>query len=134
MAVDVGTRRIGLAVSDECRRVAFPLVTVQVTSLARALDRVAELAREQGATALVVGLPVNMDGSEGPSARRCRRAAALLEERSGLPVTLADERLTTAMAQRSLIEADVSRSRRREVIDQAAAVLLLRDHLGETPG
>ncbi len=134
LALDLGRKRIGVAMSDEGGTHAFPLVTVQVVSGAKALARILELIGEQRPGELLVGLPLNMNGSRGPEALRCEAFARRLAEASGLPVSLWDERLTTAWAERSLIEQDVRRRRRRQVIDQAAAVLLLQGYLESRRG
>jgi putative Holliday junction resolvase len=131
LAVDVGSKRVGLAVSDDTGTVALPLETVAVTSTAKASARVAEIAVGRGAAGIVVGHPLNMNGTLGPAAARAERFAALLAGATGLPVTLRDERLTTSQAERSLIGQGVRRERRREIIDQVAAALLLQAHLDE---
>jgi putative Holliday junction resolvase len=129
LAFDLGSKRIGVAAGDEAHGMAFPLVTLPVTSRAATLDRIMELVLEHRPAALVVGLPLNMNGSRGPAAARCEEFALRLGAASGLPVHLEDERLTTAWAERSLVEQNLRRNRRREVIDQAAAVLLLQGWL-----
>jgi putative Holliday junction resolvase len=129
MALDLGDRRVGVALSDQGGRVALPLPTLEVTSARQALEGVADLILRHHPAEVVLGLPLNMNGSEGPRAGKTRRFAASLEAATGVRVTLADERLTTALAQRSLIEAGMRRERRRGVVDRLAAVILLQDHL-----
>jgi putative Holliday junction resolvase len=129
MAFDHGKRRIGVAVSDERRLLAQAVATIHVSSKAPALPRILELIGEYRPYELVVGHPLNMDGSAGPSAIRCEAFARELGEASSLPVSLWDERLTTSWAERSLIEQDFRRADRRKVIDQVAAVLLLQGFL-----
>ncbi|HEX2646856.1 MAG TPA: Holliday junction resolvase RuvX, partial [Candidatus Dormibacteraeota bacterium] len=109
--------------------IARGLATVPAEPRETLADRLAELARREGAGRIVVGLPLRLDGSAGPEAKSARELAAGLRRSSGLPVELLDERLTTAAAERAMIEAGARRSRRRETIDQVAATLLLQSHL-----
>lgn len=129
LGVDFGTRRLGLAISDETAMLATPLETVPVNGMDDAVQAVAERSRSREVCKIVVGMPLNMNQSRGPGAE----AAALLAERlraaTGLPVVEWDERLTTSMAERSLIAANVRRARRRSVIDQAAAQIILQSYL-----
>ncbi|GAB4460899.1 MAG: Holliday junction resolvase RuvX [Armatimonadaceae bacterium] len=130
LAVDYGTRRIGLAVCDELEWGAFPLKTLtRSRSLRHDLGEIARLAAKEEAGGIVVGLPVNADGSHGPSAEAAAQFARSLGKHTDLPIHLHDEFLTTAEAEAELIAADVSRKRRREVIDQMAAVHILESFL-----
>jgi putative Holliday junction resolvase len=129
MGLDVGTRTVGVAVADELGFTAQPLETVRRKSLRVDLEALAAIAREHGVGRVVVGLPLNMDGSEGPRALASRKFAAEVERSLGLPVEFWDERLTTAEAQRMLISADVSRARRKEVVDTVAASIILQGWL-----
>jgi RNAse H-fold protein YqgF len=129
MALDVGTRTVGVATSDVLRSLATPLVTLRRSKLAADLAALAELAARHEVKALVIGLPLNMDGSEGPSAAEARRFGDAVARQLGLPVEYWDERLTTAAANRMLIEADVSRARRKAVVDRVAAALILQGWL-----
>jgi len=130
LAIDYGTRRIGLAVCDELEFGAYPLRTLtRSRSLRHDLAEIARLAQKEGAEGLVVGLPLNADGSRGPSAEAAAQFARSLAKHTRLPISMHDEFLTTADAEAELIEADVSRRRRREVIDQMAAVHLLEAFL-----
>ncbi len=129
LAVDPGSRRIGLALSDEEGAVALPLATIERAGEADAARRVAEAARERDAGAVVVGLPLEMDGTEGPAARRARRFADAVAQAVDVPVVLWDERLTTVQAERALQEAGVRGRARRRVVDQAAATVLLQSYL-----
>jgi len=130
LAVDPGSRRIGLALSDEEARVALPLETLERGGGAdRAAREVAAVARREGAGEIVVGLPLEMDGREGPSARRARRFGEAVGEAAGLPVVMWDERLTTAQASRALREGGVRARDERRIIDQAAATVLLQSYL-----
>jgi putative Holliday junction resolvase len=129
MGLDVGTRTVGVAVADALGMTAQPLVTVRRKSLRVDLEALGAIAREHEVTRAVVGLPLNMDGSEGPRALASRKFAEALEGALGLPVELWDERLSTAEAQRVLLSADVSRARRKEVVDTLAASIILQGWL-----
>jgi len=129
MGLDVGTKTVGVAVSDPLGITAQGVTTVRRTGLKRDLAALEALAREREVTRAVVGLPINMDGSEGPRAEASRAFARALEQALGIPVELWDERLSTVAAERALLEADVSRAKRREVIDQVAATLILQGWL-----
>ena len=131
LAVDFGEKRIGLAVSDETGRVVVPVGVVPRTSDAQAAAAVAVAAREREVVRLVVGDPVRADGTGGDFSRRVRNFARRLEEATGLPVDLHGEALTTAAAERSLIDAGVDARRRGAARDAEAAALLLRDYLFE---
>jgi putative Holliday junction resolvase len=130
LALDLGARRIGLAVSDPEARIAFPAGHLERKGLSADLEAVQALAKERGVTRIVVGLPLLLGGREGSGAEAARRFAAALEQASGLPVALVDERLTTAEAERALREAPARRRRaRKQVVDAMAATLLLRSYL-----
>lgn len=129
LAVDYGRRRVGLAVSDELGLAARGLPTVQADSLSSAIDSVAQVASDVGAAALLVGLPLNMDGSRGPMAEAAASFAAALSRTTGLPVRLWDERLTTVAARRTIREAGVGKRRKKGALDRMAAVLLLNNYL-----
>lgn len=127
--LDVGTKTIGLALSDVMRTIASGLTTLRRTKFAADARRLLELAQEHGVGGLVVGLPVNLDGSEGPRAQATRAFTRNLSGLTTLPMLLWDERLSTAAAERMLLEADLSRRRRSEVIDKVAATLILQSAL-----
>ena len=129
MGLDPGTKRIGVAVSDGLRMTATALEAVPRTKFTRDAARLAEIAAGRGIVGVVVGLPRNMDGSEGPRAQSARAFARNVAEALGLPVALWDERLTTAAAERMLLEADSSRKRRSQVIDRLAAAHILQGAL-----
>ena len=129
-AVDYGTRRVGLAASDELGWGAYPVATItRSRSLAHDLGEIARRAAKEEADAIVVGLPLNADGSRGPAAEAAAQFARALAKHTPLPVHLFDEFLTTWEAEQELIAADVSRAKRRRVIDQMAAVHLLEAFL-----
>ncbi len=129
LALDVGTRRIGLAVSDELGWTAHGLPTLARISLRKDIARLRELVSEHGVAKLVVGLPRNMNGTLGQKAGEVLELIEVLRERLNLDVVPWDERLTTRAAERVLLEADVSRAKRRKKVDQIAAVLILQGYL-----
>jgi putative holliday junction resolvase len=130
LAVDYGTKRIGLAVCDELEFGAYPFKTlIRSRSLTHDLGEIARLATVERVGGIVVGLPLNADGSRGPAAENAAAFARSLGKQTALPIHLHDEFLTTAEAEEELIAADVSRKKRRAVIDQMAAVHLLESFL-----
>jgi putative Holliday junction resolvase len=129
LAIDLGDKTIGLAVSDALGITAQGLATLERHGGRRDLDAVRAVCVEREVGRIVVGLPRNMDGSEGPRALKSRAFARGLQEALALPVFFWDERLTTAEAERLLISADVSRAKRAKVIDKLAAQLILQGWL-----
>lgn len=129
LGVDLGEKRVGLAVSDTGGILATPLRVLHVTSPNDAVRQVVEACAEVGAEGVVLGLPRNMDGTEGPKARESRAFAERLGVAAALTVTLWDERLTTSLVERVLLDSDVSRRRRREVVDKLAAQAILQSYL-----
>lgn len=134
MAVDPGSRRVGIALSDPTGTIAQPLSTVPAEPAATLVERLAALAREREATRIVVGLPRRMDGGLGREAKAARELAAELGRATGLPVTMVDERLTSVAAERALLAGGASRARRRQLSDQVAATLILQSFLGRGGG
>ncbi len=134
LGLDLGTKTIGVAYSDELGLTAQPLTTIRREGLRRDIEMLRDIVNDRGATHLIIGLPLNMNGSEGPRAEATRRFGDQLTQQITLPLIYWDERLTTVAAERSLLEADVSRKKRREVIDQVAATLILQGWLdAQTP-
>jgi putative holliday junction resolvase len=129
IGLDLGSKTIGVASSDPDRRLATAVETIARKSFAVDAARLLALAAERKAAGFVLGLPVNMDGSEGPRAQSTRAFARNLARLTELPIALWDERLSTAAVERGLIAADVSRARRAKVIDQHAAVFILQGAL-----
>jgi putative pre-16S rRNA nuclease len=129
LAVDPGSKRVGVAVSDPTGTIAQGLTTVPAQPRESLALRLAAIAKVQEAKRVVVGLPRRMDGSYGPEAAAARELAGEIRDASGLPVELVDERLTTVAAERAMIEGGVRRAKRRAGIDQVAATLLLQSHL-----
>jgi len=131
VALDHGRRRIGVAVSDEGRRLATPLTILEERDPARALAAVLDLLRREEPTLVLVGLPLNMDGSEGPQALEARDFARAVERRCGLPVEMWDERLTTFEAESLMIDAGLTRKKRKGRRDAVAAQRLLDSYLDD---
>lgn len=129
MGLDVGEKTIGVAVSDSLGMTAQGVEAIRRSTRHDDFVRLHEIAGKYGVEHIVVGLPKNMDGTIGPRAKQCQRFATELKRRFELPVTLWDERLTTVSAERTLLAADVSRKRRKRVIDQVAATLILQAYL-----
>jgi len=126
IGLDLGEKTIGIALSDTLLTVATPMETLKRGKFGADAAKIEKIAAEQGAGGVVVGLPLNMDGSEGPSAQSARAFARNFAGRSPLPVLLWDERLSTAAVTRTLIDADASRRRRGEVVDKMAAAYILQ--------
>ena len=129
LAVDPGSKRVGLAVSDPGGTIAQALSTEPAEPAATLPSRLAQIAKAQNAGRIVVGLPLRLDGRHGPEAKAAQELADLLRKASGLPVELVDERLTTAQAEKSLIAGGMRREKRRISVDGVAATLLLQGHL-----
>jgi putative Holliday junction resolvase len=129
IGLDLGTKTIGVASSDPDRRLATGVETIARKSFTSDAARLNELAAERKAVGFVLGLPINMDGSEGPRAQSTRAFARNLARLTELPIALWDERLSTAAVERELIAADVTRARRAKVIDQHAALFILQGAL-----
>lgn len=130
LGVDFGDTRTGLAVSDVSRFLASGIGYVSPGGIVKTAEKVSEIAREQKVSAIVVGLPKNMDGSEGFRAERCREFAALLRERlTDIPVAMMDERMTTMSASRYLNETNTRGQKRKGVIDTLSAQIILQNAL-----
>jgi putative Holliday junction resolvase len=129
IGLDLGTKTIGVAASDPQRKLATGVETIARKGFTADARRVLRLAAERSAVGFVLGLPINMDGSEGPRAQSTRAFARNLGKLTELPIALWDERLSTAAVERELIAADVSRAKRAAVIDQHAAAFILQGAL-----
>jgi putative holliday junction resolvase len=129
IGLDLGSKTIGVATSDPDRRIATAVETIRRRKFSADAARLMALAAERNAAGFVLGLPVNMDGSEGPRAQSTRAFARNLARVTDIPIALWDERLSTAAAERELIAADVTRARRAKVIDQHAAAFILQGAL-----
>ena len=136
MGLDIGSKTIGLALSDTRRTIASPLETIRRTKFTADAARLRALIVAHGIVGLVIGLPVAMDGSEGPRCQSVRQFAANLLETVDIPIAFWDERLSTAAVTRGMLAADVTRKRRAALVDRAAAAYILQgllDYLGHLP-
>ena len=127
--LDLGTKTLGVAVSDVLQTVATPLETIKRTKFTKDAEALLEIVKARQINGLILGLPLNMDGSDGPRVQSTRAFARNLSRLSHLPITYWDERLSTVAAERALLEADTSRKRRSEVIDHVAAGFILQGAL-----
>ena len=135
MAIDWGRRRVGIALSDEGRSIASPHMVVQRSgSLERDLGRIVEILRSNNVSLVVFGLPIRLDGSMGPEVEGVLEIVGKLGEKTGVPIITWDERLSTTAAERALIGGNVSRKKRRGLVDQVAAALILQSFLDSDPG
>ena len=133
MGLDLGEKTIGIAVSDTLRSVGTPLQTLKRTKFRANSKELLEIAADRQISGIILGLPLNMDGSEGPRCQSTRAFVRNLEALTDIPISFWDERLSTVAAERALLEADTSRARRAEVIDHVAAGYILQgvlDRLG----
>jgi len=129
LALDHGTRRIGVAVSDELKLIASPLEYIPAEPFADFLKRLKEIIAEKEIELILIGMPRNMDGSYGPAALKVQEFISVLKEALMIPIKTLDERLTTVQAQRFLIQGNVRRDKRKEKVDKTAAALLLQSYL-----
>ena len=129
LAIDHGTKRMGIAISDPSGIIAQPLEFIPAEPFPAFLERLKELILEKEVEMILVGMPRNMDGSYGPAAAKVQEFVAVLKETIAIPVKTWDERLTSAQANRMLVQADVRRKDRKEKVDKAAAAILLQSFL-----
>lgn len=129
IALDHGTKRVGVAVSDELKMIAQPLEFIPAEPVDALFDRLKVLLREKEVELILLGMPRNMDGSYGPAALKVQEFAAVLRSKFAVPIKLWDERLTTTQAQKFLISAGVRREKRKEKVDQTAAAIFLQSYL-----
>ena len=129
LALDHGTRRIGVAVSDETQTIAQPLEYIPAEPFADFLVRLKKILAEKEVDLVLIGLPRNMDGSYGPAAHKVETFVSVLRNAIAVPLKTWDERLTSAMANRILIQANVRRDKRKEKVDKMAAAILLQSYL-----
>ncbi|MCI9031221.1 MAG: Holliday junction resolvase RuvX [Clostridia bacterium] len=132
LSVDYGDVRTGLAISDLLGIIASPLPTFKTKSMRNAIDYVSNAAKEHGAEKIVVGLPLNMDGSEGERAQKTKAFGRVLERVCGISVIYEDERLTSVEAESILSEGNVKRAERKQLVDSMAARLILQSYLDRT--
>jgi putative Holliday junction resolvase len=133
LGLDVGSKTVGLALSDTTLTIASPLETIRRAKFTADAERLVTLVGEHHVGGLVIGLPVSMDGSEGPRCQSTRDFAANLLEKMDIPIAFWDERLSTAAVERMMIEADLSRRRRGQLVDKLAAAYILQGALDTSP-
>ncbi len=129
IGIDFGEVRTGVAISDASRFLASGIGYVKVGGIGKTAEKIAEIAKEKGASAIVVGCPINMNGSEGPRAERCRDFAERVSELTSLPCAMIDERMTTMAASRFLNETNTRGAKRKTVIDTLSAQIILQNFL-----
>ncbi len=129
LGLDVGDKRIGIAVSDETALIASPRETLERQGNQRDIAHLLEVARREEVSEILVGMPWKLDGSYGPQAEKVSRFVEALRASTDIPITTWDERLSTVGAERAMIEADVSRAKRRGAVDRVAAALILQSYL-----
>jgi putative Holliday junction resolvase len=133
LALDHGTRRIGVAASDEMKVIATPLEYIPAEPLDKAIERLQQLIREKDVELILIGMPRNMDGSFGPAAEKVKEFIASLAPHITTPVKTWDERLTSVMANRALLQGNVRRADRKQKVDKMAAAILLQSYLDSRP-
>jgi len=129
LGLDIGSKRIGIAISDELGFTAQGLETLISKDAVTDIDYIDKIVRNYGVTEIVVGIPYNMNGTEGPQAKKIREFMDRMSLKINVPLKEWDERLSTTAAERILLEADLSRAKRRKVVDKLAAVLILQGYL-----
>jgi putative Holliday junction resolvase len=129
LALDPGSKRIGVAVSDETKTIALPLEYILAEPFAEFLERLKKILAEKEVDLLLIGMPRNMDGSYGPAAEKVQTFVAILKTAITVPIKTWDERLTSTMANRTMIQANVRRDKRKEKVDAMAAAILLQSYL-----
>jgi len=129
LGIDHGTKRMGIAISDELKMIAQPLEYILADPFDKFLERLKVIIREYQVEMILVGIPRNMDGSYGPAALKVKEFVSILNGVVGVPIKTWDERLTSAQANRYLIDANVNRAKRKEKVDKTAAAILLQSYL-----
>lgn len=129
LALDHGTRRIGVAVTDEMQIIATPLEFIPAESMDKVIERLQQLVREKDVELILIGMPRNMDGTFGPAAQTVKDFIAALQPHLTTPIKSWDERLTSVMANRALLEGNVRRADRKQMVDKMAAAILLQSYL-----
>jgi len=129
LGIDYGAKRIGLAISDETSQIAFPLCVLQNSGPRRVAEEINKIITERNVESLVLGLPLNLDGTKGIAADNLERFASFLKQHVKVPVEFWDERLSTRIAERAMIEGGLRREHRRQCIDRAAAQIILQSYL-----
>jgi len=134
LALDVGDKRIGVAISDELEISAHALTTITRTDLKKAIREIIEILNEYNVEEMIVGMPVMMNGSMGIQAEKVGKFVDELKKEVRIPIKLFDERLSTSLIEKTLIDADMSREKRKKVIDKLSAVIILQDYMSSRGG
>lgn len=129
LALDVGEKRIGIAVSDELNIIAQSLTVIKRTNLVNTAAEIHALIQKYNVSKVIIGLPLNMEGTKGPSAGRVEEFTAFLKSKLSAEIEMVDERLTSSQGERMLLDADISRKKRKSAIDKIAAQLILQVYL-----
>lgn len=129
LGLDVGSKTIGVAISDEFGWTAQALEVIQRKGMSRDIERIKQVIKEYQVGNIIIGLPKNMDGKEGEQAKKVREFLETLQTKVNLPIKTWDERLSTVMAEKTLLEGDLSRAKRKKIIDKAAAQVILQGYL-----
>jgi putative Holliday junction resolvase len=133
LGLDHGTRRIGVAVSDETKTIATPLEFIPAEAMDKVIERLQQLIRERDVELILIGMPRNMDGSYGPATEKVKEFIAAIQPHITAPVKTWDERLTSVMANRALLEGNIRRDQRKQKVDKMAAAILLQSYLDSRP-
>ena len=133
LALDHGTRRIGVAVSDEMKMIASPMEYIPAEPMDKVIERLQQLVREKEVELILIGMPRNMDGTYGPATDKVKEFIAALQPHITTPVKTWDERLTSVMANRTLLQGNVRRDKRKQTVDKMAAAILLQSYLDSRP-
>ena len=133
MALDVGEKNIGLAISDKLGWIAQGLPSIKCASCDKNISAISDLAKENQVTEIVVGMPINLDGSLGKKAQEVANFVEALKKKINLPIKVWDERFSSVQAERTMLEADLSRKKRKKKIDQLAAQFILQNYLDARP-
>lgn len=134
LSLDHGTRRIGVALSDEMKMIASPLEYIPADPPEKVIERLQQLIREKEVELILIGMPRNMDGTYGPAAEKVKAFIEMLQPHLTAPFKTWDERLTSVMANRALLQGNVRRDQRKEKVDKMAAAILLQSYLDSRPG
>jgi putative holliday junction resolvase len=133
LALDHGTRRIGVAVSDEMKMIATPMEYIPADPFEKVIERLQQIVRDKEVELILIGMPRNMDGTYGPASQKVKDFIAAVQQHISTPIKTWDERLTSVMANRALLQGNVRRDQRKEKVDKMAAAILLQSYLDSRP-
>ncbi|MDR1253561.1 MAG: Holliday junction resolvase RuvX [Oscillospiraceae bacterium] len=132
LGIDLGKARTGVAISDEGERLASPLTTIEERNQEKLIERICKVIKDEKVKKVILGLPKNMDGTEGKNAQNFRKFGKILEEKTGLEIFMQDERGTTITANEYLNEVNINKKKRKKIIDTVSATVILQDYLNST--